>query len=471
VDKVFAAGWKSMKLYFMIGLPEETQEDLEGIIDLGYQALRAAKHRGQVTVSLSTFVPKPHTPFQWHQQISLTDTYAKQEFVRQRIRSRNLAVKWHDARMSMLEGLFSRGDEKLGILLETAFRKGCRFDGWSDLFRFDLWQEAIAEAGIDPENYLRERDSAETLPWDNIDCGVSREFLLAEKQKAITTEATEDCRFDKCQNCGACDFSTTKNVFADKGDLPKPVALAFITSAGTDGPVFEKPVSVSAFQQPHGPEKNYRLTFTKIDRSRYLSHLELSSALLRALRRSSLSLSYSAGFHPHPKISFATATSVGMESAQEFVDVTAREYCTDFDILKKEINAALPRGVAVLEIRLLSYAEKALAQALLGFVYELGLPADIAAEDMTTMQEKLNNFLAAASFNIQRISKGKSITKDIRPFVQSAILDPLDKKITLSLLFAQNGSVRPTDIITHVLGFAADEAGKIRVIKTKTVLG
>jgi radical SAM-linked protein len=160
-----------------------------------------------------------------------------------------------------------------------------------------------------------------------------------------------------------------------------------------------------------------------------------------------------------------------MESAQEFVDVTAREYCTDFDILKKEINAALPRGVAVLEIRLLSYAEKALAQALLGFVYELGLPADIAAEDMTTMQEKLNNFLAAASFNIQRISKGKSITKDIRPFVQSAILDPLDKKITLSLLFAQNGSVRPTDIITHVLGFAADEAGKIRVIKTKTVLG
>ena len=358
VDKVFAAGWKSIKLYFMIGLPEETEVDLEGIIDLSYRALRAAKNRGQVTISLSTFVPKPHTPFQWHRQISLTETYAKQEFIRQRIHNRNLSVKWHDAKMSMLEGLFSRGDEKLGALLGAAFRKGCRFDGWTDLLRFDLWQEAFAEAGINPEDYLRERNIKETLPWDNIDCGVSREFLLEEKQKAITTQATADCRFSNCQNCGACDFSTTKNVFADKEDLNLPAEPSKLTETGD-------------------MEKNYRLTFTKMGRSRFLSHLELSSALLRALRRSSLSLSYSAGYHPHPKISFATATSVGMESAQEFVDVTAREYRADFDLLKKEINAALPRGIEVSEIRLLSSTEKDLAQALWGFSYELHLPCGI----------------------------------------------------------------------------------------------
>ena len=451
VDKVFAAGWKSIKLYFMIGLPEETEVDLEGIIDLSYRALRAAKNRGQVTISLSTFVPKPHTPFQWHRQISLTETYAKQEFIRQRIHNRNLSVKWHDAKMSMLEGLFSRGDEKLGALLGAAFRKGCRFDGWTDLLRFDLWQEAFAEAGINPEDYLRERNIKETLPWDNIDCGVSREFLLEEKQKAITTQATADCRFSNCQNCGACDFSTTKNVFADKEDLNLPAEPSKLTETGD-------------------MEKNYRLTFTKMGRSRFLSHLELSSALLRALRRSSLSLSYSAGYHPHPKISFATATSVGMESAQEFVDVTAREYRTDFDLLKKEINAALPRGIEVSEIRLLSSTEKDLAQALWGFSYELHLPCGINSAHFAALEDNIRKFLAASAFDIVRKSKGKNISKNIRPYVEKMALDLAKKKVVLTIRHSQQGSARPTDIITHVLGLSEEDNKQIHILKTRTLL-
>ena len=157
VDKIFAAGWKSIKLYFMLGLPYEEQTDLEGIVNLGHEAIRAAKNRGQITISLSTFVPKPHTPFQWERQISMEETHAKQDFIRQRIKNRNINVKWHDAKMSFLEGIFSRGDERIGALLETAFRKGCRFDGWSDLLRFDLWQEAIAESGINQEDFTRER--------------------------------------------------------------------------------------------------------------------------------------------------------------------------------------------------------------------------------------------------------------------------------------------------------------------------
>src|SRR5208283_6239673 len=120
-DKIFAAGWKSIKLYFMLGLPYEEQEDLEGIVNLGYETLRAAKNSGQVTISLSTFVPKPHTPFQWEKQISLEETYSKQDFLRRRVKDRNLSLKWHDAKMSLLEGMFSRGDERLGELLEKAF--------------------------------------------------------------------------------------------------------------------------------------------------------------------------------------------------------------------------------------------------------------------------------------------------------------------------------------------------------------
>jgi radical SAM family uncharacterized protein/radical SAM-linked protein len=453
VDKVFTAGWKSIKLYFMIGLPGETQEDLEGIIDLGYQALRAAKNRGQVTISLSTFVPKPHTPFQWHRQISLDETYSKQEFIRQRIRSRNLAVKWHDAEMSMLEGLFSRGDEKLGMLLETVFHKGCRFDGWTDLFRFDLWQEAFHETGIRPENFTGERDTNEVLPWDNIDCTVSREFLLEEKQKATDALSTPDCRSANCQNCGVCDFSEIKNIFAEADKI--------IPSTNTKIPA-----------RPDSPiiDKHYRFTFTKLGRARFLSHLELSSALVRALRRSSLALSYSAGYHPHPKISFATATSVGMESSQEFFDLTAQEYSADLNTLKKEINSGLPPGVEVLEIRTLSTGEADLARTLQGFSYELYLPADTTSERLTAMADNIQKFLATASFNINRLAKGKPISKNIRPFVEKLVIQSMEKKIELTVRHFQQGSARPMDIIVNILGFNAEESKQIRVVKTKTLL-
>ena len=454
VDKVFAAGWKSIKLYFMIGLPQESPEDLEGIIELAYQALRAAKNRGQVTVSLSTFVPKPHTPFQWHRQISLTETYAKQEHIRQRIRNRNLSVKWHDARMSMLEGLFSRGDEKLGRLLETAFQKGCRFDGWTDMFNFDLWQEAMQESGINPDYYTRERDINEILPWDNIDCGVSREFLLEELIKATGGVTTADCRTSSCQQCGVCDFATIKNTFSATEDKTDQVA------AVSNRPFSNLPVI----------DKHYRFTFTKSCRARFLSHLELSSALIRSLRRSSLSLSYSSGYHPHPKISFATATSVGMESLQEFADVTAQKYSADLAFLKREINSALPQGVEVLEIRELAFGEKDLAQALRGFSYELHLPHDIESAQLDALEDNIQKFLAAPVFIIERKSKGKNISKDIRPFVEKMTLDLAEKKVSLTIRHSQLGAARPLDIIGHVLGFNDEENKQIRVVKTITML-
>jgi len=454
VDKVFAAGWKSIKLYFMIGLPQESPEDLEGIIELAYQTLRAAKNRGQVTVSLSTFVPKPHTPFQWHRQISLAETYAKQEHVRQRIRNRNLSVKWHDARMSMLEGLFSRGDEKLGALLETAFQKGCRFDGWTDLYNFNLWKDALTETGINPDNYTRERDVSEILPWDNIDCGVSREFLLTEWLKAADCSATADCRTSSCQQCGVCDFVTTKNTFsATDGKTDQAAAVPNLP-----------------FSNLSSIEKHYRFTFTKASRARFLSHLELSSALIRALRRSSLSLCYSAGYHPHPKISFATATSVGMESLQEFADVTAQKYSADSDFLRKEINNALPQGVEVLEIRELNFAAKDLAQSLRGFSYELHLPHNIDSAKIDALEDNIKKFLAAPVFIIERKSKGKNISKDIRPFVDKMTLDLTEKKVSLTIRHAQQGAARPLDILGHVLGFNEEEVKQIRVVKTMTLL-
>ena len=457
VDKVFTAGWKSIKLYFMLGLPGEEQKDLEDIINLANQALRVAKNRGQVTISLSTFVPKTHTPFQWHEQLSADETYKRQNFIRERIKKRNLAVKWHDARMSLLEGLFSRGDEKTGALLESAYHKGCRFDGWGEILRFDLWQEAIKETGIAPEYYLRERCTTEPLPWDNIDCGVSREFLLQERTRSSESVATEDCRYSSCQNCGVCDSTTTKNIFSEATQL-----------VDIDASITAMPVIGNA--EINLPPKVYRLTFTKLDRARFFSHLELSMALIRALRRSSIELCYSAGYHPHPKISFATATSVGMESKHEYMDITAREYSGNLNALISEINSALPHGIEVLDMQMLSYSAKDLAQSLRGFIYELLLPANIDNDRMAVIKENMEKFLAAPLFNIQRLSKGKTITKDIRPFIENMSIDTAGKKVDLTVRHAQSGSARPVDIITNVLGYNADQLGQIRVVKTKTIL-
>ncbi len=450
VDKVFAAGWKAIKLYFMIGLPHEEESDVDGIIDLAYQALRAARHRGQVTISLSTFVPKPHTPFQWERQISLDETFARQDHIRRRIQNRNLAVKWHDARMSLLEGLFSRGDERIGDLLLTAYQKGCRFDGWGELLRFDLWQEAIAEAGISIDDYLSERSPDEALPWDFIDCGISRDFLRAERQNAQQQQATPDCRYDACQNCGVCDFKTVQNAFSDK-----------------DIKTAKQEPSPSSSQES---EKVYRMSFAKTGRARFLSHLELAAAMTRAIKRSPLQLAYTAGFHPHPKISFATATSVGMESAEEFMDVTAREYSGDLADLQNGINAALPAGVAVTRIQRLAWVDKDLAKSLYGFSYDLILPAGANDDRMQAIVSGIQNFLAAESFEISRTAKGKNVTRDIRPFVESLTLNTAGGKVSVTLRHAQTGSARPVDIIQHVLGFSADEVHRVSVIKTKTIL-
>ena len=450
VDNIFAAGWKAIKLYFMIGLPFEDEGDLDGIVDLAYQALRAARRRGQVTVSLSTFIPKPHTPFQWERQLSIDETSTRQNFIRRRTHNRHLNVKWHDARMSLLEGLFSRGDERIGTLLLRAWQKGCRFDGWSETFRFDLWEETLRETEIPIGDYLRERSENEPLPWDNIDCGVSRDFLLQERQKALAGAATPDCRYEACQDCGVCNFEDVQNIFSDQ-DLP---------------------ASAEAIRPPIGaiPEKVYRLSFAKTGRARFLSHLELAASLTRALRRSSLSLCYSAGYHPHPKISFATATSVGMASRQEYMDVTAQQYPQDLSILKEEINAALPDGMGITELQELSFAARDLARSLWGFVYELILPADTDEEKLGAILQSIENFLAAGSFPITRVSKGKTVTRDIRPFVEAMSISAGEKTVALTVRHAQTGSVRPVDILRHVLGFSEEETHRIGVVKKKTIL-
>ncbi|MBA4323426.1 MAG: B12-binding domain-containing radical SAM protein, partial [Odoribacter sp.] len=208
VNTALGMGWQVIKLYFMIGLPTETDDDIKSLIDLVYK-LRKARSRknSSINVSVTTFIPKAHTPFQWCSQISLAESSEKIEQIRKALNISGIHFKWQNPKVSLLEGLWARGDRRFSSLLVNAYMRGCRFDGWSDKFRYDLWEEAIRETRIDTGFYLlRERSLTENLPWDHIDTGISKEFLISELGKAEKAESSDDCRHN-CGGCGVCDFS------------------------------------------------------------------------------------------------------------------------------------------------------------------------------------------------------------------------------------------------------------------------
>ncbi|MFY9145957.1 MAG: TIGR03960 family B12-binding radical SAM protein [Bacillota bacterium] len=224
----FAHGWTTIKLYFMIGLPFETDEDVLGIaelahkvIDQGRQVIRDAggnPGRAKVHVSVASFVPKPHTPFQWVRQDSREEFERKIGLLRRSIRSRAIKLSWNDPDISLLEAALSRGDRRVGNVIEKAWSMGCRFDGWDELFEPEKWWDAFRSCEIDPE-YIgtTDRDVSSTLPWDHISTGVSKSFLLAELRRAERGETTPDCRSDRCTGCGVCPSLEVSTVLSTGG--------------------------------------------------------------------------------------------------------------------------------------------------------------------------------------------------------------------------------------------------------------
>ena len=203
----FQRGWTSFKLYFMVGLPTETNEDVAGIVSLvdkvREESRKASGRKPMIRISVSTFVPKPHTPFQWSAQESEAALRAKQEILQNGLQSKGVRLSWHDPNVSLLEAAISRGDRRTGKVIKRAWELGCRFDAWSELYSHEKWLKAFADTGIDPLFYAgRERSLDEILPWSFIDAGVSENFLKREYQRAQTGEDTGDCRTGPCNACG-----------------------------------------------------------------------------------------------------------------------------------------------------------------------------------------------------------------------------------------------------------------------------
>lgn len=227
----FKSGWNTVKLYFMMGLPTETDEDVAGIADLAYKVLDlhreiTGKRNGKVTVSVSFFVPKSHSPYQWYGQQSVEEIHRKQQYLKTLINNRNISYHYHDGATGYMEAVFARGDRRLAKTLIEAWKLGCKFDGWTEFFSIDKWMQAFKNTGIDPDYYARrDRDFDEPLPWDHLDDTVSKKYLKQEWDRAVEATLTRDCRRLPCNGCNVCPELNTAIVDYQEGGRVEKVTF------------------------------------------------------------------------------------------------------------------------------------------------------------------------------------------------------------------------------------------------------
>ncbi len=442
VSTAFERGWQSLKLYFMIGLPFETDEDLDGIVDLVRKARKWARG-GRITASISTFVPKAHTPFQWAGQISMEETARRRHYIRRFFQKGNVKVKFHDARVSFLEGVVARGDERISEAIENAFRKGARFDGWEEGLRFEVWMEAFKEAGIEPETYLGSRSTDEKLPWDFIDTGVGREYLLQEWENCRAEVATQDCRFGDCVGCGVCDFEEVRPRLAQGMDR------AVGPSSDVEAPRAEPAV------------RRFRLRYGKCGRMRFLGHQDLIRLFDRAFRRGGLRLEHSKGFHPHPRLRFSPPLALGIESTVEYLDFDLTDCPLPAERVMEQLREQLPDGIEVLDVDETPLNEPTISAKIQQVTYEFTFPESVSPE---TLIGKVREFDLSPTFEILRTHKGKTTTRNLKDLVERVELS--GSLLKLVLKSTPSGSVHPLDAAAAILGLDRDTVKTMRIRKT-----
>jgi len=443
-ERIFSREWTSMKLYFMIGLPTETEDDVREIVRVGRRArevgFRIKRDRGAapptVTVSVSTHVPKPHTPFQWCAMDRADVVREKQAWLEQEARGTRVDLRMHDSDGSWLEGVFARGDRTLCDVLETAYRNGARFDSWDDELKIDVWERAFEAHAIDPAKFLGTIPVSARLPWSHIDVGLEEGFLVAEYRKALKSRLSppcgkvagmfvhhtnlEDAQRDErklvCYDCGvACDLSAMREeretyLVKLRADKPRVVETKEAT-----------PKRARRAPPPRivqGEPRRYRFTFTKLGPSAYLSHLDVIRALPRAFRRAGLPLFYTSGFHPKADMTFSPALSLGVMSLGEIVDV---KLCCDAPAegprawLDALIEGA-PDGLRFLDARALAQGDASISKLIDVARYAVAIPK--SAIDERDARDAIDRALAAESLVVTRSIEGIGKKVDVRKYTR-----------------------------------------------------
>lgn len=422
---LFSEGWQNLKLYFMIGLPTERDEDIEAIPDMVIKAVKTAKKHTRrfvnISVSASPFVPKPHTPFQWCPQADLEEIKRKKAYLRGRLRKVNF--RDHDNQMSMLEAAFARGDERLAPLIEAAYREGARLDGWTEAFDMGLWLRAMERTGIDASFYARRQYPREApLPWEMVDTGVKKEFLLREYEKAVSGEISPDCRV----SCSACGLQC-KEEEAVAPEAGPPVGAA------PRAPL-RKPIRV-------------RCQFSKTGLMRHLSHRELITHVTRAIRRAGVMVEHTKGFHPLPRIAFGPPLGVGIAGMREYFDMDIIP-AASLSLLRDKINSELSEGVGLQRIVPVGFEGPSLQEFVCRYEYEIICPDP----------SPVDRFLKQGEVLVER-EKG---SVDVRPMVKEALTERTGR-VVMRVMDLGERKVRLDELVQAAFGVPVPELSITRL--------
>ncbi len=354
-EAAYSKGWQMIKVYAMIGLPTETDDDLEELARLAEDIVAAGRRatggrKVQVKVSVGCFVPKAWTPFQWQAFAGVAELGRRIDLLKKRFkRIRGARLSWAEPEESALEALLSRGDRRMSAAIERAHDLGSVFDGWSDLLDLDAWKQALDEASIDVNRELGERELTATLPWDCLDAGVRKGFLKAELRRSLREVATDDCKWGHCYRCGIPGEGSDVRL---AGSRP-PAAGNEPSHELADGAAVSQRRSVPHIApqptdrgQP-SVHRRYRFTFAKRGDARWLSHRQVMDTLERVLRAAGLPVHYTQGFNPHIRLSMGPALAVGMEGEAEPFDVDCTAPINQSHL--ERANSLLPDGLAIVD--------------------------------------------------------------------------------------------------------------------------
>ena len=424
IDSIHSAhklGWKQVKLYFMIGLPFERNSDVMEMEELVGQILKAYP-KGGVKLSVSPFVPKPHTPFENVSMAQIDELREKIDIIK-KMKRRRIEVKYQDPEVSFIEAVMSKADNTVFPVIETAYRKGGKFEEWREGFEFERWQHAFNENDLDPKDYLK---PSEKHPWDFIDIGVSKDFLKAEFSRAADAVTTENCFYDDCSSCGACDgnivkHSTSNEKFVHYGRYPKRKQLT----------------------------RSYRVKYSIGEIFRYASHLDMTRTIYRALRRADLPIQFTQGFAPIPKVSFCPPKSVGQTTKGDFFDFSlAAEY---YGNISMELNSRFPSGVRVLEVRAIPSNTPSLSSSINLIYYEIMISKDLIRKPL--------DFPVDKPIYVQK----KSGTKKIQDALES--INYNDDILSCGIQFG-SGKINIYDLLSYITELSVEESKIFKITRT-----
>ena len=393
VEIALKNGWKLIKLYFMIGLPFEEDADIDALIELIYEIIRVSQKKIKINITISPFVPKPFTPFQWAKMedkdillkkiFKIKNTFQKYRFIK---------IKYHEIDGSILESVIGRGDRKIGKLIYLAYKNGAIFDAWDEHFNFEYWEKAAKDEKIDFYNYLSFIPVASKLSWDHIDIGIKKEFLQSEWEKAKQGVITEDCRTGKCTDCGVCSESISPKY------VEEPVT-----------PKFE----VSQEEITNLPNYYYRVFYKQMNEMQFVSHLDIIRMIYNVLRASELPIVLTKGYNIHPLLRFGPPLPIGVQGRNEYFDLAMKDEFNP-DHLLKALEKVMPEQLTLNEVSLITNKKMLVME-----YYKFEQLTIIPPKELEKQFEKYTNaFLESSEFKFTRIRKGKEKTTDLKEIIK-----------------------------------------------------